>query len=253
MELKKTASSKVPSLEDKDGTFADRLRILVGNKSARAFAAEMNISSSGFHQYLKGKSEPSRPTLSVIADKMNVSLEWLINGTGPMRLPDSTLQLADPQPQTFKITNLEGRQVDFTPSPDLCHMPILDIHISCGNGNAIPIDAVKAVFSATREWIRKELHANPEDLALVFADGDSMADTIQSEEVVIVDRSRAKTDGIWAFQYDEAIYIKRLQFFPGKRIEVTSDNPRYKTYTLTPDDTFRLLGRVIAALPFRTL
>lgn len=251
-ETSKIDTIKRQSYESELGLFNERLKLSLGEHSAKAFAQSLGLSVSGFYKYLKGESEPTRLILIAIADKANVNIEWLAKGVGLMR-PTETSLVADPPPATFKITNLVGRQVDFTPSPELCHMPILDIHLSCGNGHAIPTDAVKAVFSATREWIRKELHANPEDLALVYADGDSMADTIQSEEVVIVDRSRTKTDGIWAFQYDEAIYIKRLQFFPGQKVQINSDNSRYQTYTIILDETFRLLGRVIAALPFRTL
>jgi transcriptional regulator with XRE-family HTH domain len=60
------------------------LRLLVGNQTARSFAADLNISPSGLHQYLKGKSDPSMAVLSLIANKTGANLEWLVNGTGPM-------------------------------------------------------------------------------------------------------------------------------------------------------------------------
>ena len=248
-----TSPLKLPSSLRELGSFSDRLKTLAGEKAARTFAIELGISPSTFHQYFKGQSEPTRPVLSVIADKTGVNLQWLIDGTGPMRKGE-TLP-ATIEPAAFTITNLEGRQVEFKPSPNLCHLPILDLRVSCGSGSFIDSEAVQAVFSATASWIRRELGANPEDLSLVFADGDSMTDTIKPEEIVIVDRSKAKRpgDGIWVFLYDDGLFIKRLQFMPGKQVEVTSDNPRYKTYSLTPDDSFRLLGRVIAALPLRRL
>lgn len=191
--------------------------------------------------------------MNAIAETAGVNLEWLSTGRGPMKKGENLP--APIEPAAFTITNLEGRQVEFKPSPSLCHLPILDLRASCGSGSIIDSEAVQAVFSATASWIRRELGANPEDLSLVFADGDSMADTIKPEEIVIVDRSKAKRpgDGIWVFLYDNGLFIKRLQFMPGRQVEVTSDNPRYKTYSLTPDDSFRLLGRVIAALPLRRL
>lgn len=226
---------------------------MLGEESARAFAKRADILPATFHNYIKGTSEPTRPVIVAIAKTADVNIEWLATGTGPMRKGETLL--ATIEPAAFTITNLEGRQVEFKPSPNLCHLPILDLRVSCGSGSFIDSEAVQAVFSATASWIRRELGANPEDLTLVFADGDSMTDTIKPEEIVIVDRSKAKRpgDGIWVFLYDDGLFIKRLQFMPGKQVEVTSDNPRYKTYSLTPDDSFRLLGRVIAALPLRRL
>jgi phage repressor protein C with HTH and peptisase S24 domain len=234
-------------------TFLSRLQLVLGEESARSFAQRAEILPATFHNYIKGTSEPTRPVMIAIAETAGVNIEWLTTGQGPMRKSDNLPALIEPPP--FKITNLEGRQVDFKPSPSLCHLPILDLRASCGPGAFIDSEAVQAVFSATASWIRRELGANPEDLSLVFADGDSMADTIKPEEIVIVDRSKARRpgDGIWVFLYDDGLFIKRLQFMPGKQVEVTSDNPRYKTYSLTPDDSFRLLGRVIAALPLRRL
>lgn len=256
MELKKTASHEVPTYLDKVGTFADRLRILVGEKSARSLAVELNISSSGFHQYLTGRSDPGRAVLSSIADKMSVNLDWLVDGRGPMRKSEAQESLSmttDPQP--FMIINLEGRQMEFIPSPDLFHIPILSIEVACGSGTLIPTEAVEAVLSTTRKWIRRELGANPEDISLVKARGDSMTDTIMPEEMVFVDRSCAvePCDGIWVFRHADALFLKRLQFFPGHKVKVTSDNPRYDSYEISRQNDFTLLGQVIAALPLRKL
>jgi len=244
---------KLPSSENQLGNFSGRLCSILGKQSARAFALRAGISTTAFHHYLKGNSEPTRPVMIAIAQTAGVNIEWLTTGAGPMKKGE-TLP-APIEPAVFTITNLEGRQVEFRPSPSLCHLPILDLRASCGSGSMIDSEAVHAVFSATASWVRRELGANPEDLSLVFADGDSMADTIKSEEIVIVDRSKTRRpgDGIWVFLYDEGLFIKRLQFMPGKQIKVKSDNPRYEPYTLTPDDSFHLLGRVIAALPLRRL
>ncbi len=240
---------KLPTLTKRVGSFADRLKLLVGEQSARSFAADLNISSSGFHQYLTGKSDPTRAVLSLIADKTGANLQWLVDGTGPMFVYD------DLPPQSFTITNLEGRQVEFQPSPDLRHIPVLTVEAACGKGTFIHPEDVRAVFSATDAWFRRELGAKPENLVLIQARGDSMANTIMPEEMVFVDRSCVvePCDGIWVFRNEDALFIKRLQFMPGRKIKVKSDNPAYDTFELQPDSTFSLLGQVIAALPLRRL
>lgn len=188
-----------------------------------------------------------------IAQTAGVNIEWLTTGAGPMKKGE-TLP-APIEPAVFTITNLEGRQVEFRPSPDLRHIPVLTVEAACGEGTVIPSESIKAVFSATDAWFRRELGANPENLVLIQARGDSMANTIMPEEMVFVDRSCVvePCDGIWVFRNEEALFIKRLQFFPGRKVEVTSDNPRYKPYTMPITESFALLGQVIAALPLRRL
>lgn len=65
-------------------SFPDRLiKLAIGAKSARAFAMECGISPTGFHQNLKGKTEPARPALIAIARTAGVRIDWLITGEGP--------------------------------------------------------------------------------------------------------------------------------------------------------------------------
>lgn len=64
--------------------FPERLRLVLGKKSARAFAAVCGLSSAAMHQYLSGKTEPSRPALVAIATHAGVDLNWLVMGVGPM-------------------------------------------------------------------------------------------------------------------------------------------------------------------------
>jgi len=203
-------------------------------------------------RYLGGNGLPGTEHLINIAETTGVNIEWLATGNGPMRKEDL---LPVPVDQSFKITNLDGRQVDFTPSKALCHCPVLTMEAACGNGAFISQEAVKAVFSATRDWFRRELHANPANLCLIQARGDSMENTIMSEEMVFVDRSWADDpcDSIWVYRYDTDLFLKRLQFIPRQKIVVKSDNPLYHPYEIERNGSLTLLGRVIAALPLRRL
>lgn len=252
LELSQPSLEKVPSSLAKLGTFPERLYSILGGGSARAFALRANLTVAAFHKYLKGQSEPTRLVMIAIANTAGVSLEWLATGNGPMRKEDL---LPVPVDQSFKITNLDGRQVDFTPSKALCHCPVLTMEAACGNGAFISQEAVKAVFSATRDWFRRELHANPANLCLIQARGDSMENTIMSEEMVFVDRSWADDpcDSIWVYRYDTDLFLKRLQFIPRQKIVVKSDNPLYHPYEIERNGSLTLLGRVIAALPLRRL
>jgi transcriptional regulator with XRE-family HTH domain len=65
-------------------SFPDRLKMAIGAKSARSFAMQSGLSPTVIHQYLAGKSEPTRLALIAIASTAEVNLEWLITGNGAM-------------------------------------------------------------------------------------------------------------------------------------------------------------------------
>ena len=65
--------------------FPERLKMALGTKSSRAFAMECGMSATVMHQYLSGKSEPSRLVLISIAKTSGVNLHWLLTGEGEMR------------------------------------------------------------------------------------------------------------------------------------------------------------------------
>lgn len=65
--------------------FSERLREVVGSKSARAFALECGMSPAGFHKYLTGSSVPSMLALIEMAKVAGVGVEWLATGEGPKR------------------------------------------------------------------------------------------------------------------------------------------------------------------------
>jgi transcriptional regulator with XRE-family HTH domain len=74
---------------DNINSFPKRLKMAIGNKSARAFAIECGLSPTGLHQYLSGKSEPTRPAILAIANTAKVNLEWLITGEGEQTSRDA--------------------------------------------------------------------------------------------------------------------------------------------------------------------
>ncbi|MFN3740568.1 MAG: helix-turn-helix domain-containing protein [Thermodesulfovibrionales bacterium] len=58
-----------------------RLNILKGNRSVKAFAEDLGLPVSTVYYYFNGR-EPSLSFLLRIANKMNVSEEWLLTGKG---------------------------------------------------------------------------------------------------------------------------------------------------------------------------
>lgn len=254
LKLIKNGKTKVSTLQTKVETFSDRLNLIISNESVRSFASKTNLTPAAFHKYLKGQSEPTRPVLITIAELTGVNIEWLATGNGPMMKSEALSPVPSQETslinKPYTITNLEGNEITFTPSPNLINIPVLTLEAACGTGTFSDDSHITAMFSATREWLVRHLNRNPDHLCLIQAKGDSMTDTIKPNDMVFVDPEDAKspTDGIWVFSIENQIFLKRLQFLPKQKLKVISDNPAYETYFLDLDETFRLLARYIATL-----
>ena len=105
------------------------------------------------------------------------------------------------------------------------------------------------VLHFKNEWLHNEFHVNPNDLRLLFADGESMEPSIRSGDILLVNVSdqRVRIDRIYVLRLDGVLLVKRLQRLPGNVIKVSSDNSAYDPYEITADtlDDFAVIGPVV--------
>ncbi|MEB5973708.1 hypothetical protein MXF20_16640 [Pantoea dispersa] len=87
-----------------------------------------------------------------------------------------------------------------------------------------------------------------ENIRLIALNSDSMAGTFAPRDQLFVDISvhRFDGDGIYLFNLDNQLYLKRLQL-QHKKVAVISDNKRYETWYLTLDEaaSLQVIARVI--------
>ena len=87
-----------------------------------------------------------------------------------------------------------------------------------------------------------------DEVKLISVKGDSMQGTIEPGDLVFVDQRirHFDGDGIYVFTYDGDFYVKRLQKVKNN-ILVISDNPRYKEWSIGPDEqnSLNIAGRVL--------
>lgn len=76
MEGEETISYRTAGQE----TLADRLRLLIGSRSTRAAAEEWQLPYSTLNNYISRGTDPSFNVAIKIAERENVSLEWLAYG-----------------------------------------------------------------------------------------------------------------------------------------------------------------------------
>jgi len=138
-------------------------------------------------------------------------------------------------------------------SDEYALVPLYDVRAAAGHGAVVEDEQVTDSLAFKRQWIHQELNANPNDLYLIYVDGESMEPTLRPGDIILVDRRSAQSvprDGIYVLRMDGSLLVKRLQRLPGRQVKVTSDNTAYEPYTLGLDDTsddLAIIGRVVWA------
>jgi len=136
------------------------------------------------------------------------------------------------------------------PQGEYVFVPRLDIKLSAGGGKEqVEIDFVKKMPQAFRaDWIRLK-RLQPNKLAAMKVDGESMEPFIWDGETVIVDTSQntVKDGKVYAMWYDGGERVKRLYRLPGGGLRIDSDNPKHSSIEVHADhlEGIRIIGRVV--------
>ncbi|NJK62365.1 MAG: helix-turn-helix transcriptional regulator [Synechococcaceae cyanobacterium SM2_3_1] len=220
-------------LQSSPTTFAARLRQAIGDEAIYAFARRARISDTALRSYLKG-SVPGIDKVVLIAETANVHLHWLITGEGS---PDT--DTSGPSDQA-----------------EMIYIPFVDVAASAGTGVLVHDEMIREVIGFDAQWLRTKIKGSPADLSLITVQGDSMAPTLQPGDMIFVDHKITDLrDGIYVFQMDGNLLVKRLQKLPGSQVSVISDNPRFPPFTLDLNDTslgLQIVGRFQGRLSFES-
>lgn len=135
-----------------------------------------------------------------------------------------------------------------TTHSDYSKVPVLDIDISAGFGTDVICEEACGDLAFSDDWLRdKSLKAD--QLAIVFAKGDSMQPTINSSDALLVDLRPIEriTDGIHVIRINDHLYVKRLQSTFTGEVKIISDNTFYEAQTVAPDQLHKLnvIGKVV--------
>ena len=219
-----------PFKERGKGTgFSERLSTVLGDMSGRAFSKETGISYSTIHNYLSGVSSPTLENLVTLADKANVSIEWLATGKGH--------ELKE-EPGAYSSGLLE----------EFALIPGYRIQVSAGHGSLNP-DQIEPTrhLAFRRKWL-KYRGFKESDLAIVWAKGDSMEPTIHNNDTLVVHLGRDKpSDGhIYIFRNGDELFVKRYQSMLGTW-RLISDNSYYRDLDIPKEEQhqFEVVGQVV--------
>lgn len=167
--------------------------------------------------------------------RAGINANWLLTGEGPMLLADFKVRAEAP------AGTLDG----YTAIPFF-----EDVRAAAGGGGIVGNEMSTSLLF-NEEWVRTELDAKLPDLRLIRVSGESMEPLLRAGDMILVDCSvhRPNCEGIYVLRLDGMLLVKRVQALPGGVIQVSSDNPAYKPFTLKIAEMegtdFAIIGRVV--------
>lgn len=207
---------------EESGNVSTRIKTLMGNLSESAFAQKCKIPLSTMRKYLSG-STPGLDKAAQIAEANGVPLEWLATGKQPTK-SDSQFE------EEFAL------------------IPGYNVQVAAGHGAIARDESPTRELAFRRKWLRfRGFHE--QDLALVFAKGDSMEPTISDNETVMVDTSERKLrDGhIYVIRNGDHLLVKRVQTLWNDGVQLLSDNKEYPPQEISSADlaSLEVIGKVV--------
>lgn len=263
----------------------DRLDLLVQARKPdidvrrikRDIADACGVSYEAVRRWYSGNTENLRnDNLIAIARKYDTTIDWLLTGTGaPPRKDTASVdiqswlttaqagfsKLEEPITADAIQVVLEELKVAATHSTSGGRK---EISVSHYNFNQSPYSAPKpADYSETISSLtlneaflqeRAAACSNAEQLAIVVLWDNSMADTLNDRDAVIVDCgvSAFNGDGIYLINWAGHLFIRRLQLAGQDQLELIADNPSHKPRTVPMADV-EVRGRVLVGLAIHRL
>lgn len=203
------------------GCFGERLKEVMGNTGARAFARACGLSEGAIRSYLSGETFPTLDRLAQIAHATKADPMWL--AFGGQAKPDAD---------------------------DYAYVPLYDARCSAGSGAWNERSRVLVNLSFTRYSLRKK-GLSPTDLACLRVDGDSMLGLLDDGDTVMIDlrRNALEGEGVYVVMLDDHLYAKRLQRQFDGSVLIISHNKEYQPMTVPKERLAELhiIGRVVWA------
>jgi phage repressor protein C with HTH and peptisase S24 domain/DNA-binding XRE family transcriptional regulator len=230
-------------MRQKDKSFAQRLkhlRTIKGLKQTEV-ASLIGVSYSSYQDH-EGGAWHSRTSIQKYIDFYQCKREWLENGIGepwdvPLeRLPELSAKIINRVPSHDAGTHVN----------DFCMIPVAEARLNAGGGNLVISERMSDYYAFRNQWVHKIATA-VNNMVMMFVDGDSMSPTIESGDVVMIDRGRVqiKPGCLYALGIGDTILIKRLDPMFDGRVQVISDNKTEYAIQTIPAEDLRVIGQVV--------
>lgn len=253
---------------DKFG-FRERLTKIIGSEPPFPWGERLGFKKSTFSGLLKNGTMPQMKTLLRIAYHTDISLNWLLAGEGPERLPPScesderSTEAYLPYTGSGEVSDVckpAGAPVEemgehyHVPREEYCHVPRYGVMM--GSGQLLQSGHVVDYLSFKISWVEQTMGLDARELALVQVCGDSMEPTLKEGDLLLLDRRgftqpglsrHVRSDAVYVLLREDALVVKRLQFGFDGSVTIQSDNPAYGVQILSSDKlaSLQVMGRVV--------
>ena len=129
-------------------------------------------------------------------------------------------------------------------------VPRLDVGASAGPGALAEDERAQALFAFDPRYLRR-LSSQPQRLAIIRVEGDSMVPTLNDGDDIMVDPGDAAErlrDGIYVLRRDGTLLVKRLACRLARQsglVDIISDNAAYRREAGVPVRALDIVGRVV--------
>jgi len=210
-------------------SFTDRITEALTDSGLKQadLARACGISSASVANWFSGATQSLRgKNLIRVSETLGVNPDWLSSG--------------------------KGRKKTAARHIGVVVFDLLDIRAACGSG-AVNDDYPETVRSIEMpiEAARKLIGRADDKVRIIRASKDSMAPTIQPDDLLFVDTNIIEYagEGVYLLFHDGGLVCKRLQTV-GKVLTVISDNDYYLPWSWTDRlEETRIIGKVLRALP----
>lgn len=194
--------------------------------SRRAFGELLGVAESKIQKIEIGAQRADHEFLSILSQSLAIDMNWLLGETSKPPLNADT-------------TN------------EFINVPRLAVEASAGNGTAVESESETHSYAFSRKWLTKRGLA-PNHLSVISVRGDSMEPDLNDGDLILIDRADTTlADGkIYAVQYSNNLFVKRIQYIPGDTVRLGSSNALYSPIEITtPEaDGVHVVGRVVASM-----
>lgn len=145
------------------------------------------------------------------------------NGTNPK------VEIISAIAKALNITENELFRGQHISTEENFNIPIYSLTAGCGAAGNIDVNEIEGYCSLSRSVL--PINTKIDNLSIVRAVGDSMADYIEDGDLAIIDmvnsRAYAKRDDVYLVEYGGIVQIKKLQFLGENEVILHSYNNRY--------------------------
>ncbi|QHD48463.1 S24 family peptidase [Vreelandella aquamarina] len=220
----------------------------------REVAARVGVTRESISQWEKNSNQQlGSHNLERLAKVLQTTAAWILTGKREKATTSSNVvPMHSKNVESTLMEPLLNEHAEKGTSSADYRIPILAVTASAGHGAVVLSEETTAYMEVPRAVLRAIGIEPSPHLRIISTRGDSMMGTLGHGDFAIIDVSvrEMQDDGVYIFQLDGQVHVKRLQHLPGNRIRVISDNTLYPSYEMDETDNFQICARFLGRWAF---